>query len=144
MFLIFPVQLNFMVKNPYSLGVTLFRASPQKKKGNKFDKNIRANVWQRYNKNSLTGRCYVCKRPITNDNFEVGHNKARAKGGTDHLSNLRPICAPCNHGMGTKSIEGYRAKYFAKKSSVTTRVKSRKRSKRSTNPFGIRPIGFGL
>lgn len=43
--------------------------------------------------------------------FQVGHNKAVAKGGNDNISNLRPICGPCNRGMGTKSIEKYRENF---------------------------------
>src|SRR3989338_900510 len=68
------------------------------------DKNIRSLVWNKYNGNSLAGKCYVCKRPITHDHFEIGHNKAVAKGGKDNITNLRPICGPCNRGMSTMSI----------------------------------------
>ncbi|MFA5412241.1 MAG: HNH endonuclease signature motif containing protein [Candidatus Micrarchaeia archaeon] len=103
--------------------------SPQgfspKKKRRPIDKNVRSVVWRKYNGNSLDGKCYVCKRTITNDHFEIGHNKARAKGGTDNVSNLRPICGPCNRAMGKMSIEKYKAKYFGKK------AKSNKRKKKS-------------
>lgn len=76
------------------------------------DKNIKSIVWQKYNKNSLSGECYACERPITYDHFEVGHNKAVAKGGKDNITNLRPICSNCNRAMGTMSIEQYKKKYF--------------------------------
>jgi len=111
------------------------------KKRRKIDKNIRSVVWQKYNKNSLVGKCYVCKRPITYDNFEIGHNKAVAKGGKDHISNLRPICAPCNRAMGTMSIEQYKAKYFGgKKPTKIQKKKSSKKKSKQYDPFEIKPI----
>lgn len=92
------------------------RKPKQQKKRGHIGKNIRNLVWQIYNKNSLTGNCYVCDRPITNDNFDLGHNKAVSKGRNDAVSNLRPICRPCNSDMGTMTIEKYKAIHFGKKS----------------------------
>ena len=86
-----------------------------KKTRKKIDKNIRNIVWRKYNKTGLVGKCYVCKREITYDNFDIGHNKAVAKGGSDNINNLRTICRSCNSAMGTKSIEAYRKKYFVNK-----------------------------
>ena len=78
----------------------------------KIDKNTRDAVWIKYMGNKVEGKCYCCKiRTIHITNFQVGHNKAVAKGGKDNINNLRPICAPCNRGMGTMSIEQYRKKY---------------------------------
>ena len=58
------------------------------------------------------GKCYCCEwRPITYTDFEVGHNKAVAKGGKDNISNLRPICRQCNRSMRTMSIEQYKKKF---------------------------------
>jgi len=71
------------------------------KKRRPIDKNIRHLVWTKYNKASLSGKCYVCKTPITFQHFHVGHNKAVAKGGKDNINNLRPICSACNSPMGT-------------------------------------------
>ena len=128
------------------LELPTFHLGEPTKKRRPIDKNIRSVVWQKYNENSLTGKCYVCKRPITHDHFEIGHNKAGVKGGRDNISNLRPICGPCNRGMGTMSIEQYKAKYFGekRKSSKTTKKKSTKRRSKSYDPFEIkiRPIKF--
>ncbi len=83
------------------------------RKSRPIDKNTRMLVWQKYVGGKWEGKCYCCKtRTIYADDFQVGHNKARAKGGKDHINNLRPICRPCNSSMGTMSIEAYRKKYF--------------------------------
>jgi len=56
-----------------------------------------------------THYCYCCKlEPITYGNFECGHNVAHANGGSDELSNLRPICRLCNSSMGTKNLEDFK------------------------------------
>jgi len=99
-----------MVKLP-----NIWDAMKKSKVRKKVDKNIREYVWQKYNKNSLLGKCYVCKRPITHDNFDLGHDKAVAKGGSNIVSNLRPICRPCNSAMRTTSIEQYKAKILVEK-----------------------------
>lgn len=44
-------------------------------------------------------------------NFEVGHNVAVSKGGSDELDNLRPLCSACNKSIGTKTIEEVKKKY---------------------------------
>lgn len=76
--------------------------------------------------NKAEGKCYCCEiRTIHITDFQVGHNKAVAKGGSDNISNLRPICGPCNRGMGTMSIEKYREKYFVGQSNVSKKVTKR-------------------
>ncbi len=76
--------------------------------------DIRLRVWNRYFPGTTVGKCYVCRDPILLRDFQVGHNKADASGGSLALSNLRPICGGCNRAMGTMSIEVYRAKYYGK------------------------------
>jgi hypothetical protein len=84
------------------------------------DKNTKDAVWIKYMGNKAEGKCYCCKiRTIHITDFQVGHNKAVAKGGNDNISNLRPICGPCNRGMGTTSIEKYREKYFMSQPNVS-------------------------
>lgn len=76
-------------------------------------KAVRASVWKFYMKGKPEGKCYCCgTETISFTNFEVGHNKAVAKGGSDSIDNLRPICRTCNSSMGTKSIESFKKKYF--------------------------------
>jgi len=96
----------------------------EKPKRTKIPKDIRMLVWQKYNKSSMTGKCYCCGCPITYRDFDVGHNKAVSKYGKGTVSNLRPICRPCNRGMGTQTIESYKKKHFSKpKKKVKKKVK---------------------
>ncbi len=98
------------------------------------DKSTRDAVWIKYLGNKVEGKCYCCKiRTIHFTDFQVGHNKAVAKGGDNNISNLRPICGPCNRGMGTMSIEQYRKKYYGKKTQKSKKKIVRKRNVK-TNP----------
>ena len=101
------------------------------------DKNLRMTVWKKYFGLKFEGKCYVCKRTIHIDHFQVGHNKARAKGGKDNISNLRPICGPCNRSMGTISIENYKKKYFAKPKKKTTTKKKLIKKKKPKSKYDI-------
>ncbi len=106
----------------------------------RIDKNLRSIVWHKYARGRMTGKCYVCKRPITYDNFEVGHNKAKATGGRNNINNLRAICKACNRSMGTMAIEVYKARYFGTKRKTKQKRKSRRNSNYEwrTNIYGER------
>lgn len=69
-------------------------------------------VWKRDIGNSKIGKCYVCDCTITDDNFEAGHIIAKAKGGTNDVSNLRSICIPCNKSIGTQNLEDFKKENF--------------------------------
>lgn len=90
-----------------------FLDPPPRKPGNrkKLTRDQRAEVWNKYiGARKAEGRCYVCDKTIHITEFEAGHNIARAKGGTNNISNFRPICRLCNRRMGTMSIETYKKK----------------------------------
>lgn len=96
----------------------------------KIPKAIKELVWAKYiGMDKPMGKCYVCRRPIHFTDFEVGHNKAVAKGGSNNPNNLRPICRKCNLAMGTMSIETFKRKYFSKttKSAKKKTVKKKRR-----------------
>ena len=103
---------------------------PKKTKRVRFDKNIRHAVWAKYIGEKTEGKCYCCgSRTIHITDFQVGHNKAIAKGGKNQISNLRPICGPCNRGMGTTTLESYKKKHFSKTDSTTSKSKTTKSAK---------------
>ena len=112
------------------LNIGLNPKTPEKKR-RPIDKNVRHLVWTKYNKSSLSGKCYVCKTPITFQHFHVGHNKAVAKGGKDNINNLRPICSSCNNSMGTISIEQYKARYFGGKKTIKNGGDKKQQTKKS-------------
>lgn len=86
-----------------------------KKKRKAIPKYKRDMVWNKYiGADKSVGKCYACKKPIHIQEFEVGHNRAKAKGGSDEISNLRPICHTCNKNMRTMSIETFKVKILRK------------------------------
>ena len=98
-------------------------------------KGVRESVWNRYiGKNKMEGKCHVCPRTIRITNFEVGHNRAVSKGGSDRISNLRPICRKCNSSMGTMSIEVYKRKYYSKPKKKPIKRQPKKKGTRGRRP----------
>jgi len=110
----------------------------RRKTRSKIPKGVRVDVWNKYvGKDKVEGKCFVCNKPIRITNFEVGHNKAVSKGGSDRITNLRPICRKCNLSMGTMSIEAYKKKYYSKTKGKKRTKKSKKRRgrKRTKTPL---------
>jgi 5-methylcytosine-specific restriction endonuclease McrA len=68
--------------------------------------SVRDSVWNNYIGEDINKhRCLCCKKGIiTNRYFHVGHVISLKNGGTDEINNLRPICPPCNHSMGTTNM----------------------------------------
>lgn len=69
-------------------------------------KSVRTHVWNLYVGGHLNEhRCLCCKKSMIKiTDFEVGHVQSEADGGTLEISNLRPICAVCNHSMGRTNM----------------------------------------
>lgn len=101
------------------------QTKPTRKKIPKHKKDL---VWAKYiGVDKAYGKCYVCKKVIHTTTFEVAHNKAVAKGGSDKISNLRAICRGCNLAMGTMSIEAFKRNHFPE-----NKAKSNTKSPRKT------------
>lgn len=115
----------------------LGKKAERKRVRRKIPKHIKELVWAKYiGINEMTGKCNVCGRPIHFTRFEVGHNKAVAKGGSDNINNLRPICRSCNLAMGTMSIATFKRKHFSKPTKKKVPKKRRKTKKKSKEePF---------
>ncbi len=80
----------------------------------KIPKAIRTLVWNKYIGSDITAaKCMCCKEEkISMNNWHCGHVLAEAKGGDTTINNLRPICAPCNSSMGTKSMNEFTEEFF--------------------------------
>ena len=70
-------------------------------------KRIREDLWKGEFGDSITGKCFCCKSPVKNTEFEAGHVISKALGGTNNLSNLRVLCKICNSDMGTCNMYDY-------------------------------------
>lgn len=65
--------------------------------------------------NKTNGRCFICGKHLSFSNrifgdrgaWHVGHLISKAKGGSDNLRNLVPLCAPCNLTIGTMGVRYY-------------------------------------
>lgn len=76
---------------------------------------VRGTLWKRYfGPETAVGTCFICNQLIMRDSFEAGHFLAKARGGSDNLDNLRPVCRNCNASMGTQSIQVYKRRYYSK------------------------------
>jgi len=69
---------------------------------------IRREVW---GCKTITSTCHVCNEPIQYDDFECGHIQALARGGETCVSNLAPICRPCNRNMGVMNMKDYKQRF---------------------------------
>jgi hypothetical protein len=112
-------------------------------------KAVKDATWKKYMGYKTEGKCYCCKMETINVfNFEVGHNKARSKSGSDDIENLRPICKGCNTSMRTQSIENFRAKHFASTSNLmpavnkSTTIKKEPLTKQQLNELTLKQLKF--
>ena len=87
------------------------KESKQKKQS--IPKSVKTAIWDKYiGEDIIKHKCLCCKKcTITNTNFEVGHVISEKDGGTHEIDNLRPICSPCNHAMGTENMVDF-VKHF--------------------------------
>jgi len=67
-------------------------------------KALREQCWLNNFGKTYEHRCYIkwCANKISVFDFHVGHNIPESKGGKLCLENIKPICARCNHSMGSQ------------------------------------------
>lgn len=75
-------------------------------------KGLKTDLWDKYYPGKLIGPCYVCSKDIDARNFEAGHVMPVAKGGSDKIDNLRPICRKCNGSMSDTDLYEYKKRYY--------------------------------
>lgn len=71
----------------------------------KIPKKVKEEVWSTNFGNIYESKCFIswCSNKINVFNFHVGHDIPESKGGTDDISNLKPICDRCNLSMGNNN-----------------------------------------
>jgi 5-methylcytosine-specific restriction endonuclease McrA len=79
-------------------------------------KMIRGEVWKKYNGLSVYGSCYCCKQTLdVFDTWNAGHVVPYSQGGPNTITNLRPICQPCNQSMGTENLYDFKKAFYPDK-----------------------------
>lgn len=74
-------------------------------------KQRRIKLWETHFKDKTKGNCFICDEFINVYSFEAGHIIAKALGGTNELTNLKPICKTCNRDMGTQNLLKYKEQF---------------------------------
>ncbi len=102
---------------------------------------------QIYRKTS--GYCHLCHSKLSQKNhgqhgmrgaWHVEHSVPRAKGGTDHLNNLKPACISCNFDKGTQATRTARGRNGKTRAPLS--AEKRKQAKNENMLLGI--LGGGL
>ena len=76
-----------------------------KEKKKSIPKTLKNMVWDTYiGKDKGTGKCLCCHKEIDSKHFECGHVISEAKGGSNGIDNMRPVCSLCNKSMGTEDM----------------------------------------
>lgn len=98
---------------PLLLSSTSVTINKSKNRKATIPKSVRSHVWNLYVGGHLNEhRCLCCKKSMIKiTDFEVGHVQSEADGGTLEISNLRPICAVCNHSMGRVNMIEFIKRY---------------------------------
>ena len=88
--------------------------APLYERRKKIPKHIKTLVWNTHmGINNLEAKCFSCRtEKVDARNFQCGHVVAEAKGGDLKISNLRPICQPCNGSMATRSMNEFTKEFF--------------------------------
>jgi hypothetical protein len=88
-------------------------AAEEEKSKKKIPKKVKDDVWKTYIGEEIAKhKCLCCKMTtIDKAGFDCGHVVSEANGGGLEIKNLRPICAGCNHSMGTTNMVDYVKKH---------------------------------
>ena len=73
---------------------------------------LRWQVWLNYAGEHFQAKCSTpwCRNIMRAYDFQAGHILAEASGGPTTVENLIPICATCNHSMGTMHFADWAAR----------------------------------
>ena len=97
-----------------------------------FTQRDRMAVWDReFGPSTYEAKCPLCKRnPITRNHFAMGHKKALAKGGSNTIRNIRPICHSCNSMMSTMNMSDFIKRFSPKATPGKTKTAAKKTARK--------------
>ena len=78
-------------------------------------RNVKISVWNRWiGEERGKAPCWCCGVASIDKGigWHCGHVEAEAEGGESDVSNLRPVCAGCNLGMGTQNMMDYMQRHY--------------------------------
>ena len=78
-------------------------------------RNVKIAVWNRWIGEELgKAPCWCCGVASIDKGigWHCGHVVAEIDGGESDVSNMRPVCAGCNLGMGTQNMLGYMQRHY--------------------------------
>ena len=69
----------------------------------------RKQTWMRRFGNVMEAKCFLCEVTVIDfTTFQMGHDIAFAKNGSDELDNIEPICSTCNRSMKTMTFAEFK------------------------------------
>ncbi len=92
-----------------------FKNHPIATLSHKISIRVKQDLWRDKFGNNTEGECWVCCDPISCFNFQAGHVVPFVHGGSNDVSNLRPICSVCNQSMGAQDLRSFVLKNFKHK-----------------------------
>jgi len=96
-------------------------------------KTVKDKLWDdNFGHDAGIGKCYCCQKNINSKKFDCGHIMSVAKGGTNNIENLKPVCSTCNKSMGTTNMEEFKKEYFEKHKSIDDSIDNMCRGCNST------------
>ena len=95
-------------------GIVYEVSDPNQKHQPKVSASKKQKVWNTYiGKGNGESLCICCRsNTIDPFTFHCGHIIARANGGLDDITNLRPICSICNLSMGKVNMRTFAKQQF--------------------------------
>ena len=100
---------------------------------------VRMAVWNKhFGREAGVGECYCCGEQIFQQAFECGHVLAAAKGGSDAVDNLRPLCSICNKSQGDDHMDDFMSVYFPNVRDSKKEPRARIKAKRT----GVAPMAI--
>lgn len=111
----------------------ILKKAPRKNKKKKIPKNLRNEVWNKYNNEKSTmAKCYCCDIEALHitKSWHCGHVIAEHNGGNLTVENLRPVCGSCNSSMGTQNLYDYMEKYYSNRFKIIKERKEQKKKKK--------------